>query len=103
MAVWINAIQEMPEDYMTKHLKIGGTKCIGSRKYKDEDDFFVNVDGDLFPPDQVEWLDESVTPVFTLEQIKDAFNSGVDYGCNSDRRYVPDIKTYFKTQFNIDL
>lgn len=57
--VWVKATDRLP-DYREKFIKIEGTRSIGKRRF--DDDYFLNDSGDLFPADQVEWLDESALP-----------------------------------------
>lgn len=57
--VWVKASTRVPADQMNQHCKINGIKCIAS--YNKHHDMFQNIDGDLFPLDQVKWLCEGAT------------------------------------------
>lgn len=54
---WIKATERLPKSGDEVFIKIEGTRSIGA--YKKHHDLFMNVSGDFFPADQVEWLDES--------------------------------------------
>lgn len=54
---WIKATERLPKSGDEVFIKIEGTRSIGA--YKKHHDLFMNVSGDFFPADQVEWLDEA--------------------------------------------
>lgn len=58
-AVWVRASERVPNDYKDYYCRIDGTKMVMA--YKRHHGLFYNDAGDFFPPDQVEWLDESPT------------------------------------------
>lgn len=54
---WIKASERLPELLNNKCVKLSGIKYVAH--WSPRHQTFINSDGDHFPPDQVEWLDES--------------------------------------------
>lgn len=58
--MWVRATERPPSDHKYKFVKIEGTMSMC--RWRKDSQLFMDEDADFFPPDQVEWLDESDSP-----------------------------------------
>lgn len=92
---WIKASVRPPNHYMLLPVKINGKYSIASKRYNPEDeDYFVDPTGDIWPYDQIEWLDESQSTE-GVKSAEECLNSNKPYGRNWSEFLLPDQMEFF--------